>query len=403
MELCLQVGHGMKDHCFNLVKLWGKGLVILSPRDNNHESLIAFSSKIKKVNGTICVDPQMYYPHTEHKKLTAHQFWPDNYETNNFTIGQGVDDVIIKLKDLNEQVKSDLFIIPMPMIEYPNETSIDSLDSYIAAAHRHISNKPLYVTIPLSANSLKDIEFVNEIIDNISSKDYVEGAYIVASHLDNDYFVSDPVWLANLGELCAGLRLGNKKVILGYANQQMLFLGMTSINYIATGTFKNVRSFNKDRFVPNEDSGGQQIVWYYCPASLGEYKIEYLDIAQTRSVLDSMAPPTKYNSSYAAPLFAGAKPTSAAFDQQASFRHYLQCMYHQVEEARTTGFVETYENNKSMFEKAYEFVKLLALKGVLTNDDRGMTQDHFLAVISAMTTVHASRQARLKRKWSMMF
>lgn len=402
MELCLQVGHGMREHCYNLIKGWGKGLVILSPRDNNNESLIAFASKVKKANGTVCVDPQMYYPHTEHEKLTGHDFWPPNYETINFTSGQDIDDMIIKLNNLNKTVGSEFYIVPMPMIEFPNDTWLDKLDAYLITAHKYVIDMPLYATIPLSAISMLDIDFLNDIIDNISSKDYVDGVYIVASHSDEDFFINNPIWLANLGELCAGLRLGNKKVILGYANQQMLFLGMTSINYIATGTFKNVRFFNKERFVPNDESGGQQIIWYYCPNSLSDYKISYLDIAQRTGVLDLMKPPDKCKSVYASPLFAGATPSSVNFGQQPSFRHFLQCMYHQVSESRNSGFIETYDYNVKLFEDALKLALKLERNGVTTNIDRGMMEDHFNAVRSAMIALSASRSVRLRRKWAML-
>ena len=43
MDLHLQFGYGMMDHCRHLVKSWSGGTVILSPRDLERKQLVKLS------------------------------------------------------------------------------------------------------------------------------------------------------------------------------------------------------------------------------------------------------------------------------------------------------------------------------------------------------------------------
>jgi hypothetical protein len=110
-------------------------------------------------------------------------------------------------------------------------------------------------------------------------------------HPNGDCIVQDPVWLANALELAAGLRFLGKTVVVGYAIHELLCLGAAWVNAIASGTWKNVRAFSPDRFLAaDEERIERKAVWYYAPASLSEHKPAFLDMAQQRGVLASMAP-----------------------------------------------------------------------------------------------------------------
>ena len=49
--------------------------------------------------------------------------------------------------------------------------------------------------------------------------------YVVCEHPNGQYLVDDPNWIANVLDICAGLRLLGAEVILGYCNHQMLVAG----------------------------------------------------------------------------------------------------------------------------------------------------------------------------------
>ena len=83
---------------------------------------------------------------------------------------------------------------------------------------------------------------VEEILFQIEKFD-IKGFYIIAETPNRQYLVEEPLWLSNITQLCAGLKLDGRKVIMGYGNHQMLCLSCTGIDAIASGNFLNVRSF----------------------------------------------------------------------------------------------------------------------------------------------------------------
>src|SRR5215217_5776435 len=77
MELYLQFGYGMMQHCRHLIADWGGGTVVLSPRDMSDRQLRTLSSEITDLpGGRVLLDPQFYLPHADHERLRSHDYWP---------------------------------------------------------------------------------------------------------------------------------------------------------------------------------------------------------------------------------------------------------------------------------------------------------------------------------------
>ena len=113
MELGLQFGYGMMEHCRNLVGAWGGGTVVLSPRDLNDDQLSRLSSSLRELpNSSSLLDPQVYLPHADHERLCSHAYWPAEYQTGTFWTGQGLSDLIRKLLELNVALQTSAFILP---------------------------------------------------------------------------------------------------------------------------------------------------------------------------------------------------------------------------------------------------------------------------------------------------
>ena len=170
-----------------------------------------------------------------------------------------------------------------------------------------------YLTLVLPDTFLLQKEDeIEELIAEIENFD-VEGYYIIAHPPKAQYLVDTPMWLSNLMQICAALKLYGKKVIMGYGNHQLLCLSATGIDAMATGTYLNVRRFS-NKF-QEDDSIQRKSVWYYYPAALSEYKIGFLDTAYNAKVLQQMRPSKEMDNGYVDSLFAGALPSSTAFTQ----------------------------------------------------------------------------------------
>jgi hypothetical protein len=72
MDLYLQFGHGMMEHCRHLVRSWAGGTVILSPRDLKREQLVKLSEEIRALQGgQVLLDPQVYVPRSDQHTTTG--------------------------------------------------------------------------------------------------------------------------------------------------------------------------------------------------------------------------------------------------------------------------------------------------------------------------------------------
>jgi len=112
MNLYLQFGHGMMKLSQELIQSWGGGTVILSPRDLELRQMVRLQSLLSQHNGSVVLDPQFYIPRSDHQRLTAHAFWPDEYQTNFFSRSQIERMLRTLYSDYNEPLNTDFFILP---------------------------------------------------------------------------------------------------------------------------------------------------------------------------------------------------------------------------------------------------------------------------------------------------
>lgn len=400
MELYLQFGYGMMDHCRVLIEQWGGGTVILSPRDLNDGQLDKLSKNIRRLNGEVLLDPQFYLPHSDHTRLQAHAYFPSNYQINFFwTSGQQLSDLLTALNELNNSLHTKYFILPGLFADSVDDDWLVRQKSIFEEAERlGIENDRLYATVALSGDATRTNTQIHRILD--AARDWrVSGIYLVCEHPNGEYLVSDPSWLSNVLDLIAGFRLQGKKVVVGYCNQQMLIAACAAANAIASGTWMNVRSFPPAKFVLTyEEEIKQRTKWYYCPQALSEYKIPFLDIAQRLGLLNSMLPAVSLGSRYADVLFTSVQPSAVNYSEQMSFRHYLQCLREQVKNSRKNTYDETVTYHLSLLSNARQLLDVLHKSGI-----KGQLRD-FKEIIdvneASINVLEQSNAPLLRRNWS---
>jgi hypothetical protein len=398
MELFLQFGYGMMDHCRTLVADWGGGTVILSPRDLSPQQLAKLASEIVDLsNGRVLVDPQFYLPNADHERLVSHEYWPDEYATGDFWSGSELRELLRKIIALNATLGCAHIILPGLFAETVDDDWIARQKLTIEEAKQLAPGKSLFVTIALGADALRRDEDLDEVLAGAESWE-AEGAYVVCEHPKGDYLITDATWMANLLDLVAGLRLKGKRVIVGYCNHQMLALASAGANAVASGTWMNVRSFPPDKFRTQYDEEiKQRTTWYYSPRALSEYKLPFLDIAKKQGVLAQLAPEKEFASEHADALFAGAQPTSIKWTEQAAFRHYLQCLSRQVALAAGDSFDATADAHEKVLDAAEALLATMHAVGV-----RGQQRDFKECVDinrAALSVLRSNRGPLLRRKW----
>lgn len=397
MDVFLQLGYGMMGHCRDLATEWNEGTVILSPRDLKPEQLTKFAGELADIGASCLLDPQFYLPHADHERLKSHSYWPDEYESIAFW-QDGYSELLKSVHELNAALGCYELIIPG---EYAVEIDDDWLhrqNSFINAATSLDSELSTFATVALSSEVIKDSNQIHGLLEESQDWD-VNGIYLILEHPSNQYIVEDPVWLANAIDLAAGFRIGGKKVILGYANHQMLIGACAAVNAIASGTWQNVRSFMPSKFNANVSKDiKQRTTWYYCPQALSEFTLPYLDLADMNGVLDIMKPTHSALSTPSNILFGGLQPTATGFAEKESFRHFLQTLRQQASESQKSTFDETIAHHEMLLSSAENVLSQLHPLGITggPRDFRNAIQAH----TGALAYFKTNRGPQLRRYWS---
>jgi hypothetical protein len=157
MELYLQFGYGMMEHCRHLISEWNGGTVLLSPRDLSGEQLSRLSSTITRLpNGTVLLDPQIYLPHADHERLCSHSYWPSDYETGAFWQGPALTDLLTKLRDLNQSLGTRAFILPGLLASSIDADWLEIQRAILEEANALETSLPLIATIALGADAARN-------------------------------------------------------------------------------------------------------------------------------------------------------------------------------------------------------------------------------------------------------
>jgi hypothetical protein len=397
MELMLQVGWGMMEHCRFLVQHWGGGTVILSPRDLSAEQLATLASRVADSGGAALLDPQLYVPDCDHARLTAHAYWPRLPEY--WRDPQELSRVVGELLTANAACGTAQIICPAPFASVINDDVLQSVGAALEEfGRRGVESSRILATVALTSDAVRNEDRAEMLSDAIESWD-AGGIYLVAEHPSGEYLVSDPIWVARVLDIVSGARLVGKTVVIGYCSHQMLVAAAAGANAIASGTWLNVRKFSATRFdEPDEDEVSRRAIWYYAPHLLSEFKIPFLDIARRLGQLPALQVPPGIDCSFAASLFGGTQPTTADFGESAAFRHYLHCVRQQVNVATQATFHDTLAAHETLLTTAES--GLVALRRAHIVGQERSFLDALVANRAALALLNATRGPILAREWA---
>ena len=355
MKLKLQFGYGMKGLSEHLADVLPGTSVVLSPRDIDQDKAMSFASKMRKNGGSVLLDPQVYAlsGSQDLKVVPKYDFW-QHREIKNIDWAE----LVKRIHDINLHLESEVTILPAPYTKKIDSHYLHAQDAVAAASGG--SGRSVFMTLclaPRVMSSEKDLTYLLSKVDDWE----VDGYYVIPERPDGDYLTDDPLWMANLLRLCAGLKLKGKQVIVGYASHQLLSLSCAGVDAIASGTWMNVRSFTMDKFLAySKRDYAKRKAWYYCPQSLSEFSVQYLDIAHARQKLSAMRPMIEKCIPYAEMLFNGLKPSLCSFNESYAFKNYLVALASQCEEvSQGKSFSERYDKVIGLYRSAAELLAFL--------------------------------------------
>lgn len=398
MELYLQFAYGMKQIALDLSRDWNGTTLILSPRDISPDQLKTWKNAFKKAGLKILFDPQCYYPKSNHKGLVKYDYWDSSFSTKLASHNSFEDELTQNILKYNEIIDSEEYIIPAAMLEYDGDWFkrwFKTSDALVNATKKNVKGRKHILTLALPDTLLLQKEDEIEKVIEATEKFDIDGFYIIAHPPQDKYLVDVPMWLINLMQLCGGLKLQGKKVIVGYGNHQLLCLTATGIDAMATGTYLNVRRFT-NKFEEN-DSILRKSIWYYYPAALSEYKMGFLDTAYNNGVLHQMKPTKEMDRGYVDILFAGAQPSATSFRETMAFKHYLNCVRIQMKSLSKSTYKDTVVSNEVMLENAMRRIEFMEKNGVYAQ--ARSFKDMVDVNRSALQRLDSNRGFQLRQEW----
>lgn len=398
MELYLQLGHGMQALSRELIKRWGTGTAIISPVNMPQAKIIPFAKQIQAVGGSVLFDPQMFYPKEGHVKLQAYDYWPS--EGSSITDREMHKMINRELLRINSNTNTSQIILPgietkEDKFDYSIRWMKDSADYF-----NEKTEKELLATVCLYPETIRNVASIECLTEALRELP-VSGYYIIPHPSNNEYIVSDPLWVVGMMKLISCLKLSRRKVIIAYSNHQGLVYALAHADAIASGTYMNTRSFVPGKFKsPKDNDVKHKSTWYYLPSAFTEYKAALLDVALQRSYLELFVPQGEYKNEYSEMLFNGAQPSSTNYNETNSFKHYLYCLRIQCGLLSKNSYEDTYS--------AYEFMLNVAENRIKEFKKCGMSGNNrdFAPAIEANRVAMCANDEdyglRLKLDWNII-
>lgn len=394
MKLYLQMGHGMQNISKSLVKLWGGGDIVLSPVNMEQSKALIYAQSIRELNGKILFDPQLFSPRNGHAKLQQYDYWPQGTISDSSILNF----INRKLLKLNIDLGCDKIILPGGSIDESNFTKIYSQIIKSADYFRIETDKKLLATICLKSGAVRNLQFIEEIIEPLKKID-VDGYYLILEPSKGEYINTDNMWAMGMIKLIACLKLQHREVLVGYSSHQNLLLSLAKVDGICSGTYANTRAFQPKRFqLQNDKEVMKKSTWYYLPDAFTEYKATFLDVAKQRNFLNYFEPQLNYKNNYSAMLFSGALPSSTNYNETNSFYHYLFCLRKQCELMTKPSYDETYSTYEFLLNCANNKIKQIKSKGI-----SGQNRDFEPGIETnriAMVALDEDYGLKLKLEWN---
>lgn len=389
MKFYLQQGHGMQQLDIEFVENNPDTGVILSPRNYRPDQIERHANELRERNASVLFDPQFYQPRTERENILNYPYWKGvEFATTDFATNgaeqlcEGVITYQIEVLQVSE------VILPG---RYSNSVTEDWLNIHYVFAETAESmnlDVPVYSTIALGPDVIMDRQSLDRLLNELVNYP-VDGFYLVVKNPRN-FLVTEEIFIYNLLDGLLSLVLSGKKILLGYSNQQGLIYASAGVTGLASGNFRNVRSFDPATFDVQNTSDRQRRVWYYDANTLSEFRPQSLGLAYQRGLSGSFGPVCQY----CRPLLESTNPANVPWGEPLAFRHYLTEINRQWLSFSTIPPNQRIDHAINLVDAANQRLKNLSERGFRLGERSFI--DAIEPTLNALTAFKADRQNDLE-------
>ena len=305
--------------------------VIMSPRNYTRTQIEQHARALHSIKAPVLFDPQFYQPRTERENILNYPYWEgltfgtvDFASTGAATLCKKVIEYQVGVLDVDE------VILPGRYTNALTEEWLETQHVFAQTSAGMSLDRPVYATLALGPDIVSNREVFDKLLNEVVTY-AVDGLYVILRRPNDGFLVTDDVYLYNLLDGFLSLNLSGKKVILGYANQQSLVFAGAGVSGLASGNFRNVRSFNPQMFDVVETQEMRRATWYYDAGTLSEFRVQALGLAYQRGLSGSFGPVCKH----CRPLLESSNPAQVPWGEPKAFRHYLTELNRQWQEIQS--------------------------------------------------------------------
>lgn len=317
MKFLLQQGWGMLALIDDFLREHEDSGVILSPRVCDRDQMEKYVKKFKNHGNAIFFDPQFYEPRTDLDRILSFPYWEDyDFQTGSFDAVNFCKRVIeYEIEHLNV----DAVILPGRYTNSVDNSWLEMQYKIAETGSSEVTDRNVFTTLALGPDVILNQDNFDTVIDELINYP-VQGVYFVFEHPNNEFLINNELFLYAILDSTLSIVLSGKEVIVGYANQQSLIFAASGIETIASGNYRNVRSFDHMLFSSQDTEGWQRNIWYFDGNTLGEYQPPKLSLAFRRGLASYFGPSTSHSKR----LLEATNPANVPWREPEAFRHYLE-------------------------------------------------------------------------------
>lgn len=364
MRHLLQQGWGMMALNNEMLESGIGSGVILSPRVSTPEQVSRHAQDIRDRGGTVLFDPQFYIPRTSLARILEFPYWQGlTFDTETFDAEQSAD-FCRRVVDYQTQVLGvNEIILPGMYTNTADDRWKRWQASFADAGVERSKGRICYSTMAIGPDVVKNRDAFDAAIDEAINYP-TAGIYVLLRPPADAFLITDEDYLYAILDAFLSLREAQKEVIVGYANQQALLFAAVGVTSIASGNFRNVRSFNPEIFDVQEEADRQRAIWYYDASTLSEFRVQTIQLAYRRGLRDQFGPTCRY----CAALIESDNPSMVSWTEPDAFRHFLLEMSRQWLEPAALPANARLPFVRDIFLAALGRLRSLLERGVLPGD-----------------------------------
>ncbi|WP_313691551.1 hypothetical protein [Halorarum halobium] len=368
----IQVGHHGKNRVYDAIEGDHLDGAILSPTDYKPEVNKELANSLNSEDLVTLFDPHLYLPGQGDRKDLNEYEYHEKYGGEDYTSGVLFDterrDEFLKLViEAQDDYDTNAYLSPS---SYLGELSAEEIDdwqdfteAFLEIARSEGRDIPVYLSLPVNGDRLTNLEIRNQLMDSATELD-TDGFYVSVSYSDRDTRLplQGVEKVTSYLELMATLRVNRYNVIAAHTHQIAHLLFAIGVNAVGSGHYKNLRSFDTERWiVPDETQIRTPVIRYYSDELLTSIRPDsLLDELYKEPGFDEEKIRTK--SPYESDLFDGSvTPANTGWGKaEGSWDHYVWACDHIASSYEGKNLPKRVEKARSKIRRAKALYKQIS-------------------------------------------